>query len=142
MGERWQVVGVGRAAGTRRADDRVLSLYVISPTPKQQGTPARRIGSDQRAPYVVGLLPGNAGPKMVGQILNPHSHNTLSYMASADPKDRAAVVCDNCQNIYVVRIRDDGELEPIGIPSECRDCGEAAFTVLGEDRKANPSTAV
>lgn len=63
-------------------------------------------------------------------------------MASTESKDRAAVVCENCESIYVVRIGTDGELEPIGIPSECRDCGEAAFTVLGENRTAKPGPEV
>ncbi len=52
-----------------------------------------------------------------------------------DPKDRAAVVCEGCDNIYVVNINTDGDVEPLGIPSECRGCGSSSFTILGKDQE-------
>lgn len=53
----------------------------------------------------------------------------------AGPKGRTAVVCEGCENIYVVKISTDGDSEPVGIPSECRGCGGSSFTILGKDRK-------
>lgn len=55
--------------------------------------------------------------------------------------DRAAASCDNCGNIYVVRLRPEGDITPIGVPSGCGKCGGEAFSVL-RPRAPDPSSSV
>lgn len=40
--------------------------------------------------------------------------------------------CENCGNIYSVRIQEDGTVYPIGNAGSC-DCGSTEFTVLDAD---------
>ncbi len=53
-------------------------------------------------------------------------------MTPTGEKDRAAVVCQDCDNIYVVRITEDETIEPIGIPDDCQECGGSNFKILGD----------
>lgn len=46
--------------------------------------------------------------------------------------DRAAGQCTDCGNIYTVRLSPGGDVEPIGVPAGCTECGGTEFAVLGD----------
>lgn len=63
-------------------------------------------------------------------------------MAHIADNDLAAASCDDCGNIYVVRLCPDEGSEPIGVPSGCGSCGGETFSVLQRDSPDSSGSVV
>lgn len=58
-------------------------------------------------------------------------------MPEGDGKEKAVAVCEGCDRLMPVRIREDGTVHPIGNGEQC--CATNSYRVLEGDTQSGPA---